>query len=955
MLRITQSESPEAAKHYFGQSLRRGDYYLEGQEIAGAWGGKAAQRLGLKGPVGQKDFEALLMNRKPDGSPLTARTFVHRRPGYDFTFDVPKSVSLVHALGGDERILEAMRRAVAQTMQELEADMHARVRKGGAFSDRATGCMLWADFTHLTSRPAPLPRALETELVRRNPWLETQRDRDGRLNLPDPQLHMHVYAMNATFDAVEGIWKAGDFMRQKRDASYYQAAYHVRLARELQALGYEIEPTAKAFEIAGVSRGWIEVFSRRTQEVEDAARELGIVDPKAKAELGAKTRRRKNPTLGIDSLRALWRDMLPRASAQSLDVLARTARSCCVGQVLTDPQAERACLHEGLEHELTRACEVSEKRLLGTALARGIGRVSIEGVRHALASRADVTYAQVSDECRLTTAAVLAEERELMRFVRQGRGVVRPLITGAYAFTNPLFAQATEATEEQRKAVLHVLRSQDWILGVVGRAGTGKTTLLQEVRAGLERTGQALMVFAPTAEASRGVLRKEGFASADTLKRLLTDAALQAQLPGAVLWIDEAGMVGSRDLLALFKLAQEKGVKKVILSGDPTQIRSVARGEPLRFLEENAGLRVARLENIKRQKTPMLRLAVEALSRGDVAQGFSLLDRGGCLFEHADGSAHTRLACAYAKASAERSAPGRFKDVLVVSPTHAECEAVTEEIRRTLRGKGRLGTAERSFPRLVNASWTESEKSSPASYEVGMVIQFRQNAPGFVKGERVRVTDVDARAGCVRVRQNRRGEAALPLALAERFEVYRLTELALCVGDKIRITENLRAGRHRLNNGACLEVHGFTLTGGIDIGAGRILPPHVGHLAHGYAITADSAQAKTVDIAFASISRDSMPALDLRRLYVTVSRAREHAAIFTDDKAALLAAAQRETVRRSATELIGSARAEAFLDALDVLEAQRLRQARLKRPALATQAPRSPQAPKHGPALDLEM
>jgi len=92
MLRITQSESPEAAKKYFGQSLRRGDYYLEGQELAGNWGGKAAKMLGLDGPVKERFFGKMLENIRPDGHRLTIRTVENRRPGYDFTFDVPKSV-----------------------------------------------------------------------------------------------------------------------------------------------------------------------------------------------------------------------------------------------------------------------------------------------------------------------------------------------------------------------------------------------------------------------------------------------------------------------------------------------------------------------------------------------------------------------------------------------------------------------------------------------------------------------------------------------------------------------------------------------------------------------------------------------------------------------------------------------------------------------------------------------
>jgi len=47
MLRIFQCRSAEAAQSYFTQGLAREDYYTEGQEIAGRWGGVGIDLLGL--------------------------------------------------------------------------------------------------------------------------------------------------------------------------------------------------------------------------------------------------------------------------------------------------------------------------------------------------------------------------------------------------------------------------------------------------------------------------------------------------------------------------------------------------------------------------------------------------------------------------------------------------------------------------------------------------------------------------------------------------------------------------------------------------------------------------------------------------------------------------------------------------------------------------------------------
>ncbi len=65
MIRITQQESAKAAKSYYTTA----DYYSEGQEIVGCWGGKGAKRLGLEGTVDKLSFDRLcdnLATRKPE-------------------------------------------------------------------------------------------------------------------------------------------------------------------------------------------------------------------------------------------------------------------------------------------------------------------------------------------------------------------------------------------------------------------------------------------------------------------------------------------------------------------------------------------------------------------------------------------------------------------------------------------------------------------------------------------------------------------------------------------------------------------------------------------------------------------------------------------------------------------------------------------------------------------------
>ena len=102
MIRVTQQDSASGAKRYYAAA----DYYSEGQEIVGLWGGKGAALLGLDGTVDKYSFERLCDNLNPaTGEPLTVRTRSERTVGYDFTFSVPKSVSLLYAMSGDQACL----------------------------------------------------------------------------------------------------------------------------------------------------------------------------------------------------------------------------------------------------------------------------------------------------------------------------------------------------------------------------------------------------------------------------------------------------------------------------------------------------------------------------------------------------------------------------------------------------------------------------------------------------------------------------------------------------------------------------------------------------------------------------------------------------------------------------------------------------------------------------------
>src|SRR5260221_205528 len=116
------------------------------------------------------------------------------------------------------------RRAVRSGVGEFESFAATRIRVGGAQSDRLTGNLAAALFTHDTSRAL------------------------------DPHLHTHCIVFNATFDAAENRWKALQNYELLRARKFAENAYYHELARELRSFGYQIRNRARGdFQVEGVS------------------------------------------------------------------------------------------------------------------------------------------------------------------------------------------------------------------------------------------------------------------------------------------------------------------------------------------------------------------------------------------------------------------------------------------------------------------------------------------------------------------------------------------------------------------------------------------------------------------------------------------------------------------------------------------------------------------------------
>jgi conjugative relaxase-like TrwC/TraI family protein len=271
------------------------DYYAGEGESPGEWYGSGARALRLEGRIEPDDLTAVLRSEYgelqgmsnrvgPGHSPYSGgTTTVRRRPGWDFCFKAPKSVSMIYAFGdarARHEVVAAQDAAVKTALDYAEQHLTRTRRsiKGVRQHVRGDG-LICALFRHRISRAG------------------------------DPLLHTHALVVNATRDKY-GKWlrlNAPWLLGPSKTLGYvYQAQLRAELARRL---GVEWEPVRRGLaDVRGISRKTIEAFSRRRQEILDLLESRGQDPGQAKAAQSAayETRRAKDSSLAPKAMREEW-------------------------------------------------------------------------------------------------------------------------------------------------------------------------------------------------------------------------------------------------------------------------------------------------------------------------------------------------------------------------------------------------------------------------------------------------------------------------------------------------------------------------------------------------------------------------------------------------------------------------------------------------------------------------
>jgi conjugative relaxase-like TrwC/TraI family protein len=857
MLRFHPIANAKAAETYYSKS--DGGYYLVGDDLRREWIGKGAEQLELSGTPDFDQFKRLIHGLDPHtGNQLTAKLIENRIPAWDVTASIPKGVTIALE-SGDTRIQDALWAAARETVADLEQYTTTRVRKDGQQADRLTGNLVGFAVEHPETRPA--------------------KD-DG---MPDPDRHIHMVLFNLTYDQVEDEWKAVKFRPIMDLRKYFDRCFDMRLASKLADLGYDIETKYQAderggkryfsWDIRGLPQTVVTRFSRRAAELDQLATELGIETAAGKDKLAATSRLVKRKDLTLEDYRKYW---FSRITPQEDHLIAAAIASAQQGQNSTPENTKEKAVHYAIDHHFERSSVVNWHDLAITAMERSMGAALPEDIEPQ-ARRQGILLRNGE----ATTQEVLVEEQRIIGFARSGRGVYQPMATSQATSKIVLDGLSTD----QQTVVKHIWQSPDQVILIEGDAGTGKTDAMKATIPGIDRPGVFL---APSASASRDTLRGKGFTNADTIARFLVDQRFREQARDGFIYIDEAPLAGLRDIDTVFQHASTLNAR-IILQGDRKQHKSIQRGNLFEILDKYAGLPVGRLTKNWRQQHAGYKGAVDAIAKGDILNGYDQLAKLGWVKQTPSGDPHAQLIADYLAACDAK------KSVLVIAPTHAEGGEITAQIRIKLKEWGIVSFDERMVEQLRPLGWTDAEKGDPARYDGNEVLQFHRNIGPFRAGDRI-----DA-------------EAYPSSAIADptHFTVYRRSTLALARGDMIRITANGKdkSGKHRFDNGSMYTIAGFTKDGDIALNNGWIIAKDFGHLTHGYVTTSHASQGRTVDRVLIAMGRESLPAMSREQFYVSVSRGRERAIIYSDlSPAQLRTAIQKQDVRKSATELMSTPR-----------------------------------------------
>jgi len=288
-------------------------------------------------------------------------------------------------------------------------------------------------------------------------------------------------------------------------------------------------------------------------------------------------------------------------------------------------------------------------------------------------------------QTRFTTEEMLKAERDMLDRARWMSSANRHEV--AAGLRDQVLADGRLSTQQQR-AFEHVTGQGD-VTVMVGIAGSGKSTMLESARRAWEAAGYSVKGGALAGIAAENLENASGI-TARTLAswERSWEKGYDQLSKRDVFVIDEAGLVGTRQLARMMENVEKAGAK-LVLVGDPEQLQAIEAGAPFRGIAAQAGM--VELNEVWRQKLAWQKEATQQLAAGRTAEALKAYQRDGFIqAAPTRDAARMALLAAWQQSRQEQPAEAR----LMLAYTRADVQQLNEQARALRQAAGEIGKGE---------------------------------------------------------------------------------------------------------------------------------------------------------------------------------------------------------------------------------------------------------------------
>ena len=222
---------------------------------------------------------------------------------------------------------------------------------------------------------------------------------------------------------------------------------------------------------------------------------------------------------------------------------------------------------------------------------------------------------------RFTTKEMFNLERSLLE---KADSLANRLGHGVDAGARTRILAKHSLSPEQQRAAIEITGKGD-LKSLAGVAGSGKSTTLKALREVWEKEGYSVKGAALAGIAVDNLQQAAGIKSRTLASyELAWNGGHDPLTKRDILVIDEAGMLGTRQLEHVLRVA-EKAHAKVLLVGDAEQLQAIEAGAAFRGITSTHG--VSNLTEVRRQKLDWQRTATQDLSSGKTTDALNAYDK----------------------------------------------------------------------------------------------------------------------------------------------------------------------------------------------------------------------------------------------------------------------------------------------------------------------------------------